>query len=260
MTLSQRRSALVRRLHRRKTREREGLVLVEGVRAAREALDADARVRFALLAPSLQTTADGPALTSVLVNSPAETTEVPDAELSALSGTENPQGVLLVCSEPEHDLAATEHGPILVLDALQDPGNVGTLIRSAVAFDFAGVWLLPGSADPWGAKAVRASAGSAFRRPVVRCHLSEVQQQIRQSSLELWAAAADGVRIDRSAGDADRASVCLVVGNEGRGVSAEVRESADKIVRVEMPGPTESLNAAIAGSILMHALGGGAPS
>lgn len=259
MPLSQRRSALVTRLHRRKTREREGRVVVEGVRAAREAVEAGAAIDFALVAPSLAATEAGADLSGSLVRSSLDVVEVNDAELAGLSGTEHPQGVLLVCAEPAGELAARSNGPVLVLDALQDPGNVGTLIRSAVAFDFAEVWVLTGSADPWGSKAVRASAGSVFRRPVVRCQLSDVQQQIRRSSLELWAAAADGEPITRTA-VAGRERVCLVVGNEGRGVSAEVREMADKIVRVEMPGPTESLNAAIAGSILMHALSGGEPS
>lgn len=255
MELSQRRSALVRRLHRRKSRAREGAVLVEGVRAVGELLDAGVRPRFVVTSPGLDATEHGAELRDRLVEVDPSAAQVSDAELAALAGTETPQGVLLVCDEPRPGIDAALPGPILLLDAVQDPGNVGTLIRSAVAFGFTGVLVADGSADPWGPKAVRASTGSAFRIPVVGCHLTEALAALERASVSIWAAAADGVAADTvRGGSAGGQGYCLAVGNEGRGVRSELREAARTIVKVEMRGPVESLNAAVAGSILMHAL------
>lgn len=254
MALSQRRERLVRRLHRRKSRVREGAVLVEGVRAVSEALDGGANALFALLTPELDRTAEGAALRSRL----AATTEceaVADAELATLAATERPQGVLLVAREPDIDIGAAISGDVLVLDAVQDPGNVGTLIRSAAAFGFSGVVCLDGTADPWGPKAVRSSAGTAFRIPVWRCELSEALARLEEAGCSLVVGAADGRPLAGlvESGRQDAATrFGVVVGNEGAGVRDGLRDAAYATVAIEMKGPVESLNAGIAGSILMY--------
>ena len=112
--------------------------------------------------------------------------------------------------------------------------------------------VLDGSADPWGPKAVRASAGTVFRQQVLKCDLTTALRSLEEESIQLWAAAADGAPIGTK--EVDRHGICLAVGNEGRGVRAGVREAAVEIVSVEMEGPVESLNAGVAGSVLMHAI------
>lgn len=276
--LSQRRARLMQRLRGRKTREREGRVLVEGVRAVYEALDAGAPVEFAVVSPRLESSSAGRALLERLGGggSSSEILSVSDAELEALSDTEHPQGVLLVCGEPEATLdGLTGHGGqegrwarsgaahdapepcILVLDAVQDPGNVGTLVRSAVAFGLDGVLCLDGTVDPWSAKAVRASAGTVFRVPVVTLRAEEAVRWMRECGMAIVVAAADGLSADAWRArleDGSGSGLALVVGNEGAGVRSELREAADATVAVEMRGPAESLNVGIAGSILMHEL------
>lgn len=255
MGLSQRRERLVQRLKHRKSRVREGSVLVEGVRAVSEVLDAGARVHFAVCAPDLDRTTDGVALRERLaVSVPCES--VSDVELRALAATESPQGVLLVSDEPKVELADALQGDVLVLDGVQDPGNVGTLVRSAVAFGFAGVVCLDGTADPWGPKAVRASAGTVFRIPVSGCELSEAVAGLTARGLRLAVAAADGGPFaDFIAGPGKRdRSVAVAVGNEGAGVRSELRDAAHAVVAIEMRGPAESLNVGIAGSILMYGI------
>lgn len=252
MELSQRRERLVRRLHQRKTRVREGLVLVEGVRAVAEALDGGAKAAFAIVSPDLERTDEGRLLMSRLAAS--ERVEVSPARLREVAATERPQGVLLVCDEPAAEVSDLPDGDVLVLDAVQDPGNVGTLIRSASAFGFAGVVCLDGTADPWGPKAVRSSAGTVFRIPVSGCELSDAVRHLRHAGLRVIVGAADG----RPLGDfiassaAERGPVGVVVGNEGAGVRAELSQAADATVAIEMRGHVESLNAGIAGSILMY--------
>lgn len=252
--LSQRRRRIVGRLRSRKTREREGLVLVEGVRAVREALDSGAPPRFAVLSPRLWSSEPGRALAERLAAvAGLEVAEVDDSELEELADTASPQGVLLVCPEPRADLEGLSGRRFLVLDAVQDPGNVGTLVRGAVAFGLDGVVCLDGCVDPWGAKAVRASAGLVFRLRIVTASASAMLRRMEVLDVPVWVADAQGEDVAARRGEARFA---LVVGNEGAGVREEIRAHAATTVAIAMNGPAESLNAGVAGSILMHTLVG----
>ena len=167
-TLSQRAARLIERLKTRKTRGREALVLVEGVRTVETALDGGAGVRFAVTSPGLGERPGGAELAARLRAMNADVREVGDAVLAELSDTEQPQGVLVVCEERTMALEALPTGRWLVLDAVQDPGNAGTLLRAAAAFGVDGVVALDGTVDLWSPKAVRASAGLVFHVPVAR--------------------------------------------------------------------------------------------
>ena len=264
MALSRRREALLGRLGRRRDREREGLFLVEGVRACADALELGVETRFALRAPGLLDTGAGAALARRLDAAGVEVVEVDDATLAAVADTETPQGVLLVCAEPGWSLDALEPASgdrprLLVLDAVQDPGNAGTLVRAAAAFGMDGVVALDGTVDLWGAKAVRASAGGVFRTRVVHAPWDDASAWLARSGLPLLVADAGGEDV---AGVAPGRGWALAVGNEGAGPRAELVERAERVVRIPMPGDAESLNAGVAGSILLYVLtraGGGAP-
>jgi TrmH family RNA methyltransferase len=253
MELSDERRRLIARLHRRRTREREGLVLLEGIRAVAEAVAAGAEVRFAVASPR------GVRLDTVGLLERLRAAGVPLVDLDAdddfadLADTETPQGVLAVCVEPTPDSEnlVTPAARLLVLDGVQDPGNVGTLIRTAAAFGLTGVVALDGTVDPWNAKALRASAGTAFRLPVATGRWDDWAPRFRAAGTPLWYADAGGRPVP------DRAPAppwALVVGSEGAGVRAEVRSVARGGFAVPMPGGTESLNAGVAGAILLYAL------
>lgn len=252
MTLSRRRSALVARLRRRRTREREGLFLVEGIRSAAEALDHGADLRFAVCSPRLRELAGGPELAGALGDA-ADWVE--DDELAALSDTEAPQGVLLVCREPRWTLAdllpGDGPGAALVLDGVQDPGNVGTLVRAASAFGVRAVVALDGTVDPFNPKAVRAAAGALFRLRLVRASWADAGAWLHDAEVALLAADARGTDV---AGVVPGARWALAIGNEGGGLRAELVASSRRRVAVPMPGPAESLNAGVAGSVLLYAL------
>lgn len=238
-------------------REREGLVLVEGLRTCREALRSAVEVRFAVVAPGLEETEEGAMLFRELEAAGVELHRVDAAALSALSDTETPQGCLLVCAEPRppaSDPAAAAEARLLVLDAVQDPGNVGTLIRAGWAFAVSAVVALDGTADPWGAKAVRASAGGCFHVPVLRTRWEEWRE--RAEDLRILVADAAGQDV---AGVDAGPPWALVVGNEARGARVEVRDAAHALVALPMAGGAESLNAAVAGAILLYDLGRRAP-
>ena len=250
MGLSRERGRLIERLRRRRTREREGLFLVEGIRSVGDALAAGVPARFAVVSPRLRELAGGDSLWERLARSGVETAEVTDAEFAALSATEAPQGVLMVCPEPRNDPANLPAGTLLVLDGVQDPGNVGTLIRAAAAFGVAGVIALDGTVDPYSTKAVRASAGAVFRTRVLMASWDEIEDNLRARG-PLLIADMDGSDV---ASLAPRGEWALVVGSEGAGPCASVRDAAAGAVRVPMPGGAESLNAGVAGAILLYVL------
>lgn len=229
-------------------------MLVEGPRAVATALDGGARVRFAVVSPRLDRTPGGPELAARLRAAGIDVRAVDEETLDALADTETPQGVLAVVEEPRPTLGDLDPGRFLVLDAVQDPGNAGTLVRAAAAFGLDAVLALDGTVDLWSPKAVRASAGLGFHVPLVRCGAEELVAWLGPLGVELLVADAAGrdVRALPS-----RPTFALAVGNEGRGVRDRIRSAAAGTVAVPMRGPAESLNVGIAGSILLHALSGG---
>jgi TrmH family RNA methyltransferase len=138
----------------------------------------------------------------------------------------------------------------LLLAGLQDPGNVGTLIRSAEAFAATGSLLLPGTASPWSPKALRASAGSAFRVPTIHASEAEALDLFARHNISAIAAVA---RAGTPVSEAPLARPCaLLIGNEGAGLSETLLAAAAHRITIPMPGNVESLNAAIAGSLLLY--------
>ena len=180
---------------------------------------------------------------------------VSDAELRSHADTVTPQGWLATAPLPGWTWSDVDGARLLILDAIRDPGNVGTLIRAAEALGAGGVITLQGTADPWGPKVVRAAAGSSLRLPVLEARAPEVLDRLREWNTPLWAAEADGEVVERAEPRLPR--LALVLGNEGAGVSAPMRDAADRVVAIPMRGEVESLNAAIAGAILMDRLFGG---
>jgi TrmH family RNA methyltransferase len=168
--------------------------------------------------------------------------------------TEHPQGVAALVEAPQFTVQAMYQNssggiPLVVIAAgLQDPGNLGTLIRSAEAFGATGMILLPGTESLWNAKTLRASSGSAFRLPVVARTADDAFATLRSRGIRIFAAVA---RDGDSEADL-RGPSALLVGNEGSGLPDAWIEKADARVTIPLPGAVESLNAAIAGSVLLY--------
>ena len=250
MALSRERELLLGRLRQRRTREREGLFLVEGVRSAEEALSARAAMRFAVVSPRLSRLEGGAALRGRLAQAGMDIVEVGDGELTALADTEAPQGILLVCVKPKPPSQEFEPGNLLVLDGVQDPGNAGTLVRAAAAFGVAGVVALDGTVDPYNPKAVRAAAGALFRIPIRCAAWEEIECALRDRG-PLLMADMGGVDVGSARPDTGWA---LVIGREGAGPRPAVRGAATGTVAIPMPGGGGSLNAGVAGAILLYVL------
>jgi TrmH family RNA methyltransferase len=184
----------------------------------------------------------------------AEVLSLPPDVFSSAVSTESPQGIAALVEPPDFTLDrlfTRSSAPLIVIAAgLQDPGNLGTLIRSSEAFGAAGLITFPGTVSPWNQKALRASAGSIFRLPVVSAREDEAFAALASHQIASLAAVATG-------GDPITAhdltlSTAFILGNEGSGIPAEILGRASARVTIPTPGPVESLNAAVAGSILLY--------
>jgi RNA methyltransferase, TrmH family len=171
--------------------------------------------------------------------------------------TQSPQGVAALLVPPVRVLEdvmgnAAATPLILIAAGLQDPGNLGTLVRSAEAFGTSGVLTTPGTVSAWNQKALRASVGSVFRVPVVGVDASEIEALKRRGVRLIAAVGADDSGVV-AAQEMDFTSACAVmIGNEGAGLATEWMEMSDARVTIPCPGPVESLNAAVAGSLLLY--------
>jgi len=220
-----------------------GLVAIEGDNLLAEAL----RSRLALKTIFVNERRNVPNGIPPMV----EVLRLTDDVFASAAGTRSPQGIAALAEPPISSITdALRRTPLILIAAgLQDPGNLGTLVRSAEAFGATGVLTTPGTVSVWNQKALRASAGSVFRVPVVDTSTADVEA-LKARGVKLLAAVGSGGTI---AQEIDFTGPCaLMIGNEGSGLSNEWIELADAQVTVPCPGPVESLNAAIAGSLLLY--------
>lgn len=242
----------IRDLHRRRARERRGLTLAEGVRLIEEALAAELPIRGAVTSQALEATPRGAALKARLQRAKVPMEGVDEDTLNELAGTEAPQGIVAVVEPRRWTLDDLHPGPadvVLVLDAVQDPGNVGALARTALGLGAVGLVALPGTADLHNPKALRGSMGALFRLPAVMAELPAFITWARGSGVALWTTASDGMIVRR----VERAgAIALVLGNEGGGVRPELAAVAERSVAVPLSGGVESLNVAVAAGILLY--------
>ena len=234
-----------------------GHCVVETFHLLEEALRSQCRVRTVIAAESARTTVES----QIANREGIRLVIVPDQLLNATAAVISSQGVVAVVEPPQWTLAQTigtslaqSQGaqPLLVVvNGVQDPGNLGTILRSAEAFAATGVLLLKGTVSPFNSKALRASAGSLFRVPLVN-GLDEASTLafLQQSEIETYAAI-PGAESRNSFADADLTRPCaFVIGSEGQGVSAKI-QSATKPISIPTCG-VESLNAAVSAAILMY--------
>ena len=227
----------------RKLRRKEGLMVCEGPKMLSEALSWGFIPEIALVTEDFDDT----------LPEETRTVQVPADLLRSAAPTQTPQKILFLAPIPAGSLPETLPGKrYLILDGLQDPGNVGTLWRTADAFGANGLILLPGCADPWSPKTVRATMGACFRLPVWEAALEEALSLCSGSGLPLYAAALRDDTLDLRELSFDRCAVAI--GSEGRGVSDAVLEACDATVKIPMTDRCESLNAAVAGAVFLWEL------
>lgn len=219
-----------------------GSVVVEGIKMARE-LQQAGLVKSLWLTSDCLAAGDWKNDNLCIVN---------DEIIAKIAGSRAPEGVIAEVAMPEpSNLRSLRR--ILVLDKVSDPGNLGALMRSALAFGWEGIFLIEGSCDPFNDKALRAAKGATFRLPWRVGSWEELRADFSEVQFRFIAADMDGACIDTF--EPGEKALLLVVGNEGQGLSPEALECCEKVT-IPMAGAMESLNVSVAGSIIMYILRG----
>ena len=233
---------LWRSLKDHKARQEAGLFLVEGIRMTREALDSSFTVETLLLREGYPVPGDLPAQTSVCM--------LPEYVFDAVCDTKSPQGIAAVLRLETKPAS----GPRLVaLDQVQDPGNVGTILRTADAAGFDGLLLSPDCADVFSTRVLRASMGSIFRMGLsFPSSLPDALRILRNQGYAIISSQLDGDPFYQRGELGEK--LVLIVGNEGNGISGSVRDEATHRLKLPMRGGAESLNAAVAAAVMMYDL------
>lgn len=230
-------------LGRAKERREAGAFVVEGVRLVEEAATRDWRYRFALYDDSLNER--GRSLVERLSSRGIEVEEVSETLMKSLSDTETPQGLLAVLEISSQSISSLLNF-VLIPDQIRDPGNLGTLLRTAAATGVQAVLLPPETTDAFAPKVVRSGMGAHFRLPIHSMTWEEIRGHTK--NMRVYLADMDG----RSCWETDlRQPLALIVGGEAEGASEEAREVATEKISIPMTGNMESLNAGVAGSVLM---------
>jgi RNA methyltransferase, TrmH family len=241
----------LRRAFQRGELTKDGYCAIEGLRIVEEAIRSGLRFRAVFFSEAAIAKAER---LLPQIGAHVETLILPQKLFTEIVPSETPQGVAALVRWREVPLKIllekAQAGPLLALAGVQDPGNLGTILRSAEAFGAAGVLLGDGTVNAFNSKVVRASAGSIFRLPVVQVKLAEVIPQLREHGFRLVATSSHkGLPLDRVEFSS---AIVVFVGSEGAGVPREFIAQMDEVVAIPHAPQVESLNAGVAASILLY--------
>ena len=224
-------------LSSRKAREEAGFFVSDGTKLLQEAVNYYKGLETVVLSDGIQ----------AQVPEGVRVVRVPEDVMASISPMQSPQGALFLCRLPEKRKFAPERG-MLLLDGIQDPGNLGTILRTADALQVP-VVLLEGCADPYSHKVVRSSMGAVLRTDVIQASWSQVREACREAGIPVAVTALSPRAKDLR--QADLGNMAVVIGSEGQGVRKEILDSADAELIIPMNARCESLNAAVAAAIVM---------
>ncbi|HZK33633.1 MAG TPA: RNA methyltransferase [Tissierellaceae bacterium] len=242
----------IKSLYRKKGRQKHNSFIVEGIKIIEEAIENDYPIKHIVYTDYLLENEEGKALFSK-IEKLNNLVNVPENIFKEISDTENPQGIIGITNIVPRDIKEIydlENKRLLFLDGLQDPGNMGTIIRTADAFSMGGIIIREGSVDPYNPKVIRATMGSIFRVPLYFTDGIEELKNLKSKGVNIYSTSLDGSIAIYKADFMEE--FILSIGNESRGVSKEVLSLSNKLIKIPMTGKTESLNAAVAASIIMY--------
>jgi TrmH family RNA methyltransferase len=230
------------------------MVGLEGIHLLAEALRSGVELQTVFVAQGYEHLLEEPPLAEFRLADGFDVVAAPRDVLDFAATTESPQPVAALAKmrtwEWDDLLLPAAPALLIVLAGVQDPGNLGTILRSAEAFGATGAVSLPGTVSQWNAKAMRASAGSVFRLPLIECSAETAWKHFRQAGIRTLAAMAHDAQPLSEAGLSG--PVALVIGAEGSGLAPELAARCDARITIPCPGPVESLNAAVAASVLLY--------
>ena len=230
-------NADIKNLKDKKFRKQHSLFMVEGEKFCKDLLNTDIEIKYTITSDKNLT-----GFPNIEV--------VSEKMLSSLATTKTNQNIVCICKVKDYGLSSV--GNSLILDNLQDPGNVGTLIRSALAFGFKDIYLIEG-VDPFNEKVIRSSAGTILKVRLHECSYAQIQQNKDKIAQNFVVADMFGTSINKIHLQKERFAV--IIGNEGQGVSEFMHKLANTTISIPMMPEVESLNAGVAGSIIMQKLG-----
>lgn len=243
----------VKSLKSRKDREAKGLFFVEGSRIVEEAANENTDIKYTVISEDYASGDEGRRLSGILEKSGCRNYMVPDGLYKQLTDTETPQGILAVIGLGERRTIDDTGSDDLyvILENIRDPGNMGTIMRTADAAGFTGVIVSSGCVDVYNTKVLRATMGSIFHIPVYYCSTApDAVRLLKSKGIKVYASHLKG---SCSLYEADMTvPASIVIGSEAEGVSEETALSADMLIRIPMPGRAESLNASVAAGIMMY--------
>ncbi|MDN4072661.1 TrmH family RNA methyltransferase [Fictibacillus terranigra] len=234
-----------KKLYTRKERDKSGQFIIEGPHLIEEAINHNVQIAHLIVEESYRLPAEWEHMR-------LDPWIVTKKIMGMLSDTEHPQGVLAICRMSSNELQIKAGGKYLFVDGVQDPGNLGTIIRTADASGLDGVVLGEGTVDVYNSKVLRSTQGSLFHLPVVKGKLEEWMDECKQMEVPVYVSALKGAQSLHDVNSSG--SFALVVGNEGSGVRTEIMVSADQLVYIPMFGNAESLNVAVAAGIMLYEL------
>jgi TrmH family RNA methyltransferase len=242
------------KLKTKKGRKTQGRFLIEGIRLCEEMANSNWKAESVLFTSSFQNSSTGKKLLQKLERRNVKPIPVKSEEVKKLSDTATPQGIICVVKIKEFSLNefwSESSNIILALDAIRDPGNVGTLIRTADAFGIDGVILSSDTVELYNPKVVRSTMGSIFHLPIFNeVYLEKIIPKLKKRNFKIYGTDAKGGK-DLEGLDCS-GKICLLIGNEAEGLNKNLLNLSDEIVRIPIFGRAESLNASVAGGILLY--------
>lgn len=239
-------------LKKKKFREEKKLFFIEGLRFVDEALKENVEILRVLVSEQFVSSKNSDTILGKVKKKNIDLFLVTDKIFNEISDTEAPQGILAVVRMKSHtiDEILTPDSFIIVLDSVQDPGNLGTIIRTADAANSSGILLSKGCVDAYNPKVLRSTMGSIFHIPhVFSENIAEDLKGLKNRGIQVLAAHLEGKRFHF---ETDlKQSTAVIIGNEANGISEDIIRFADELVRIPMPGKAESLNASVAAGVLM---------
>ena len=243
----------IKSLKSRRDREKKGLYYVEGLRIVEEALKENADIAELAVSEEFASYHQDAGLLGKIEKLNIKTYLFTPKLFKEITDTETPQGILAIMRIRKHELKheLDKNGLYVILDSIRDPGNMGTIIRTADAAGFSGVILSKGCVDVYNPKVLRSTMGSVFHMPVYQVgDVLETTKFLKLNGVSIYVSHLEG---KVSIFEADMISgAAIVIGSEAEGVCEELKAMADLLVRIPMPGKAESLNASIAAGIMIY--------
>ncbi len=235
-----------KKLHTKKEREKSGTYLLEGPHLIEEAIKSGAKLQHVIIEENFE-------MNEAWLKEKFTLWSVPSKLIKQLSETEKPQGIVAVCEMMDQSAELIkENGRYLLIDGVQDPGNLGTIIRTADSAGLDGVFLGEGTADLYNGKTVRSTQGSLFHLPIVKADLLEIIGQCKERNITVLSTSLQEAVDMRNAPDVE--GFALIVGNEGAGVQEVLQKESTLNVKIPIFGEAESLNVSVATGILLYEL------